>query len=178
MTERTERWLIRGTVVVLFVALVSLAWLNRARFAPLDTGAPAPDFAYPTLAGDTLALSDLRGSVVLLNIWATWCPPCVREMPAMERLYAELRDEGLRVVAVSVDARGAGRDVRSFVHELGLTFDILLDPSGNIEHAYAVSGLPTTYLIDREGRIRRKVIGITEWDAPEHIASVRELLGT
>ena len=178
MNERTERWLIRGTVVVLLITLVSLAWLNRESFAPLDTGAAAPEFAYPTLDGDTLALSDLRGSVVLLNIWATWCTPCVREMPAMQRMYDELRDDGLRVVAVSVDAPGGVRDVRSFVDELGLTFDILLDPSGGIEHAYAVTGLPTTYLIDREGRIRRKVIGITEWDAPEHMASVRALLDT
>lgn len=176
MTERTERWLIRGTVGVLLVTFVSLAWINRASFAPLDDGAPAPTFAYPNLNGDTLALADLRGSVVMLNIWATWCTPCVREMPAMERMYQELRDEGLRVVAVSVDAPGGVRDVRSFVDELDLTFDILLDPYGGIEHAYGVSGLPTTFLIDREGRIRRKVIGITMWDEPDAMRSVRELL--
>ena len=178
MNERTERWLIRGTVLALFVTFVSLAWLNRGRFAPLDTGAVAPAFAYPTLEGDTLALADLRGSVVMLNVWATWCTPCVREMPAMQRMYAELQDEGLRIVAVSVDAPGTRRDVRSFVDELGLTFDILLDPSGGIEHAYGVTGLPTTYLIDREGHIRHKVIGITEWDEPEHMATVRALLDT
>lgn len=176
MTERTERWLIRGTVVVLFVALLSLAWVNRASFAPLDSGAPAPDFSYPTLRGDTLALADLRGQVVLLNIWATWCPPCVREMPSMQRLYDELRADGLRVVAVSVDAPGALRDVRSFVHELGLGFDILLNPAGSIQDAYAVTGLPTTFLIDTEGRIRRKVIGGTDWMSAENVESVRALL--
>src|SRR5690606_7501425 len=77
MTERTERWLIRCSVFVLLLTLLSLAWVNRATYAPLDTGAPAPDFAYPTLAGDTISLAALRGEVVLLNIWATWCPPCV-----------------------------------------------------------------------------------------------------
>lgn len=176
MTERTERWLIRGTVVVLVITLLSLAWANRASFAPLDSGAPAPAFTYPTLSGDTLALAELRGQVVLLNVWATWCPPCVREMPSMQRLYQDMRDEGLRVVAVSVDAPGAIRDVRSFVHELGLDFDILLNPAGDIQDAYAVTGLPTTFLIDAEGRIRRKVIGGTDWSAPENVESVRALL--
>ena len=178
MSERTERWLIRGTVAVLFLTLLSLAWINRARFAPLDTGAPAPVFAYPTLGGDTIALRDLRGEVVLLNIWATWCPPCVREMPSMQRLYQELGDQGLRIIAVSVDAPGALRDVRSFVHEYGLEFDILVDPTGGIQDAYAVTGLPTSFLIDRNGRIRRKVIGAAEWDVGEYLQAVRELLET
>lgn len=176
MSERTERWLIRGTVGVLFLTLLSLAWINRARFAPLDTGAPAPGFSYATLAGDTLALRDLRGEVVLLNIWATWCPPCVREMPSMQRLHQALGGDGLRIVAVSVDAPGALRDVRSFVHEYGLEFDVLLDPTGGIQDAYAVTGLPTTFLIDRDGRIRRKVIGGADWDVGEHLAAVRALL--
>ncbi len=176
MTQQTERWLIRSTVVVLFLTLLTLAWVNRASFAPLDSGAPAPDFAYPTLDGDTLALADLRGDVVLLNIWATWCPPCVREMPSMQRLYDQHRNDGLRVVAVSVDAPGALRDVRSFVHELGLGFDILLNPAGTIQDAYAVTGLPTTFLIDRNGRIRRKVLGGADWASPENVQSVRALL--
>jgi peroxiredoxin len=176
MTERTERWLIRSTVVVLFVVLLSLAWVNRSSFAPLDSGTRAPDFAYPSLTGDTIALSALRGDVVLLNVWATWCPPCVREMPSMQRLYDELGSDGLRIVAVSVDAPGAIRDVHSFVNELGLGFDILLNPAGTIQDSYAVAGLPTTFLIDREGRIRRKVIGGTDWSSADNVQSVRALL--
>lgn len=176
MTEQTERWLIRGTVVVLFLTLLSLAWVRRASFAPLDSGTPAPEFAYPTLAGDTIALADLRGEVVLLNIWASWCGPCVREMPSMQRLYDDLGAEGLRVVAVSVDAPGAVGDVRAFVDEYDLDFDVLLNPSGGIQNAYGVSGLPTTFLIDREGRIRRRVIGGTDWAAPENVQTVRALL--
>lgn len=176
MTERTERWLIRGSVLVLFLTLLSLAWVNRAAYTPLDTGTPAPDFAYPTLDGDTISLSALRGEVVLLNIWATWCPPCVREMPSMQRLHELLGDQGLRIVAVSVDAPGAIGDVRSFVHELGLEFDILLNPRGDIQDTYAVTGLPTTFLIDRRGRIRRKVLGGTDWMMPENVKSVHALL--
>ncbi|HEU5209336.1 MAG TPA: TlpA disulfide reductase family protein [Longimicrobiales bacterium] len=176
MTERTERWLIRGSVLVLFLTLLSLAWVNRATYAPLDTGAPAPDFSYPTLAGDTISLSGLRGQVVLLNIWATWCPPCVREMPSMQRLHELLGEEGLRIVAVSVDAPGALGDVRSFVHEYGLEFEILLNPGGGIQDTYAVTGLPTTFLIDRDGRIRRKVLGGTDWMAPDNVKSVHALL--
>lgn len=176
MTERTERWLIRGSVFVLLLTLLSLAWVNRATYAPLDTGAPAPDFAYPTLVGDTISLAALRGEVVLLNIWATWCPPCVREMPSMQRLYELLGDQGLRIVAVSVDAPGALGDVRSFVHEYGLEFDILLNPGGGIQDAYAVNGLPTTFLIDRDGRIRRKVLGGTDWMSQDNVKSVHALL--
>ena len=176
MTERTERWLIRGSVLVLFLTLLGLAWVNRATYAPLDSGAPAPDFAYPTLEGDTIALSDLRGEVVLLNIWATWCPPCVREMPSMQRLYEMLGDQGLRIVAVSVDAPGALGDVRTFVHEYGLEFDILLNPGGGIQDTYGVTGMPTTWLIDRDGRIRRKVLGGTDWMSPENARVVHALL--
>lgn len=176
MTERTERWLIRGSVLVLFLTLLALAWVNRTTYAPLDSGAPAPDFAYPTLDGDTIALSDLRGEVVLLNIWATWCPPCVREMPSMQRLYETYGDQGLRIVAVSVDAPGALGDVRNFVDQFGLEFDILLNPGGGIQDTYAVTGLPTTWLIDRDGRIRRKVLGGTDWTSPENAKAVHALL--
>ncbi|MGH7443616.1 MAG: TlpA disulfide reductase family protein, partial [Longimicrobiales bacterium] len=104
------------------------------------------------------------------------CGPCVREMPSMQRLYDDLGTDGLRIVAISVDAPGAVRDVRAFVDEYNLDFDILLNPTGGIQNAYAVSGLPTTFLIDQQGRIRRKVIGGTDWSSPENVQSVRALL--
>lgn len=94
----------------------------------------------------------------------------------MQRLHELLGDQGLRIVAVSVDAPGAIGDVRSFVHELGLEFDILLNPRGDIQDTYAVTGLPTTFLIDRRGRIRRKVLGGTDWMMPENVKSVHALL--
>ncbi|HSJ09399.1 MAG TPA: TlpA disulfide reductase family protein [Longimicrobiales bacterium] len=171
-------------IVAVMAVLSGLIWVNRARFAPLDVGSRAPDYEAFTLDGDTVPLSSYRGNVVLLNVWATWCRPCVKEMPAMERLHQELKDQGLRVVAVSVDAPSGGfgdlgqpgGDVRAFAEQLGLTFDILHDPSGRIQNTYQVHGLPSTFLIDREGRIQQKVLGPRDWDVGEDAASVRALL--
>jgi cytochrome c biogenesis protein CcmG, thiol:disulfide interchange protein DsbE len=164
------------------VILVSAAllWTLRGGFAPLDAGALAPEYAAVTLDGDSVRLSDLRGQVVLLNVWATWCTPCVREMPALQRLHEMLEPRGLAVVAVSVDAEGSAfggdNDVRSFVEEFGLTFTVLRDASGRIESAFGVPGLPMTFVIDRDGRIQRKVLGAREWDDPELASDIESLL--
>lgn len=175
-----------GTAVVAVLAgvLATLIWLNRDRFTPLDVGSRAPDYAAVTLGGDSVALSAFRGDVVLLNVWATWCLPCVREMPALQRLHERHGGDGLSIVAVSVDAPAglvgafgqAGGDVAEFRDRFSLSFPILLDPSGGIQSVYQVNGLPTTFLIDREGRIRRKVLGAVEWDEPPHADQVRQLL--
>jgi cytochrome c biogenesis protein CcmG, thiol:disulfide interchange protein DsbE len=174
------------TLVVVAVAatLVALIWINRDRFTPLDVGSRAPDYEAYTLGGDTVRLSSFAGDVVLLNIWATWCAPCVREMPALQRLHEVLGGRGLSIVAVSVDAPTGGfgvfgqpgGDVREFVERFGLTFEVLHDPSGRIQSRYQVNGLPTTFLIDREGRIRRKVLGAAEWDMPAFADDIRRLL--
>jgi cytochrome c biogenesis protein CcmG, thiol:disulfide interchange protein DsbE len=175
-----------GTIIVVVGALVlgGLIWVNRDRFTPLDVGSRAPDYAALTLDGDTVELASFRGDVVLLNIWATWCPPCVREMPALQRLHEELEPQGLRIIAVSVDAvAGAlgafgqpGGDVAEFRDDFGITFTVLHDPSGRIQSLYQVNGLPTTYLIDRDGRIRRKVLGAAEWDEPRFADDIRRIL--
>jgi cytochrome c biogenesis protein CcmG, thiol:disulfide interchange protein DsbE len=181
---------LRKRVVPVFVGLMvvvlgALVWVNRDAFTPLDVGSAAPDYTALTLAGDSLPLSSFAGDVVLLNIWATWCAPCVYEMPALQRLHEELAEEGLRVVAVSVDAppgvinafgQGGG-NVEEFRDRFGLTFKILHDPSGRIQSRYQVNGLPTTFIIDREGRIQRKVLGARDWDAPRFADELRELLG-
>jgi cytochrome c biogenesis protein CcmG, thiol:disulfide interchange protein DsbE len=181
---KLRRHLGKSAVVLLAGALSAFIWVNRDRFTPLDVGSRAPDYEARTLAGDRVALHDYRGAVVLLNIWATWCPPCVEEMPALQRLHEALADHGLRIVAVSVDAPLGvpgvfglpGGDVAAFRDRFGLTFDILHDPSGDIQPRYQVNGLPTTFLIDRDGRIRRKVLGAAEWDAPRFADEIRRLL--
>jgi peroxiredoxin len=174
------------TLVVLATGILgALVWVNRDRFTPLEAGSRAPDYAAYSLTGDTVRLAEYAGAVVLLNIWATWCPPCVHEMPALQRLHEELADDGLRVVAVSVDAPpggfGAfgqpGGDIAEFRDRFGLTFDILHDPSGRIQQRYQVHGLPTTFIIGRDGRIVRRVLGAREWDAPRYANEIRELLG-
>jgi peroxiredoxin len=174
----------RFAVVVTAGILIALIWANRSRFTPLDVGSRAPEYTALTLQGDSVALSTFQGDVVLLNIWATWCPPCVKEMPALQRLHEALANDGLSIVAVSVDAppsltnvMGAfSGDIRAFADRFGLTFTVLHDPSGRIQSRYQVNGLPTTFLIDREGRVRRKVMGAAEWDEPRFADEIRAML--
>jgi peroxiredoxin len=122
-------------------------------------GFAAPDFALETLEGETIALSDLRGQVVALNFWASWCAPCRLEMPAIEQVYRSFGDLGLVVLAVNTtdqDSIGAAQD---FVNEFNLTFPILLDRAGDAARLYEIYGLPTTYFIDRQGIIQEVVVG-------------------
>jgi peroxiredoxin len=164
----------------LAATLSGLIWFNRALFTPLDVGSRAPDYTARTLTGEPVALSRFQGEVVLLNVWATWCAPCVKEMPALQRLHETLSADGLRIVAVSVDAAplgGADRAaINEFIERFGLTFTVLHDPSGRIQRVYQTKGLPSTYLIDREGRIRRKVLGAAAWDERTYADEVRRLL--
>lgn len=178
---KAHRKAIRTGIALAFVIL-GLAFVlgNRTRFTPLDVGSTAPDYHATTLAGDTLSLGALRGRVVVLNVWATWCAPCVREMPALQRLHEKLEAEGLSVVAVSVDADAPPfngmSEVRNFVAQHGLTFTILHDGTGAIYNIFDVSALPMTFVIDRNGRIKRKVLGPREWDTPELASEIRALL--
>jgi cytochrome c biogenesis protein CcmG, thiol:disulfide interchange protein DsbE len=184
MTDTTRDWLVTGAALAAVVALIGIGWERRERVQPPERGVAAPDFAAPTLGGDSLRLSELRGRVVLLNFWATWCPPCLREMPSMERLYRALAGAGLEIVAISLDARPGerdamgqlGGDVGAFAREHGLTFPILLDPAGESQWIYGVQGLPTTFLIDRNGMIREKVLGGREWDEGEAAELVYRLI--
>jgi peroxiredoxin len=179
-----HRHYFRLAVVVTAGVLIALIWANRGRFTPLDVGSRAPEYTALTLQGDSVALSSFQGDVVLLNIWATWCPPCVKEMPALQRLHEALADDGLSIVAVSVDAPPAltnvmgafSGDIQAFADHFGLTFTVLHDPSGRIQSRYQVNGLPTTFLIDREGRVRRKVLGAAEWDEPRFADEIRAML--
>lgn len=178
------RWLVNGLVLAALGAVIALGWSRREATAPVVQGSVVPAYAAPALDGETVSLESLRGRVVLFNVWATWCPPCRWEMPAMERLHQALHAEGLEVVAVSVDALPgevdhAGRpggNVAAMVDELGLSFTILLDPRGEVMRRFGVQGLPTTYVIDREGKVVRRVLGPVHWDAPPHLDLIRELL--
>jgi cytochrome c biogenesis protein CcmG/thiol:disulfide interchange protein DsbE len=135
----------------------------------------APDFAVPDLAGQAVRLSALRGKVVVLNLWTTWCPPCREEMPSMERLYQKLGPKGLVLLAVSQDDGGQAV-VEPFVKGLGLTFPVLVDPQHQVGSAYGVWGYPETFIIDREGRIAERVIGPRTWDAPAQVEALERLL--
>ena len=164
--------------------LIVVAWMNQDRIQPVTTGTVAPDFEVKDLRGGLVRLSDHRGEVVLVNIWATWCPPCREEMPSMERLYQEVGENAFKIMAVSVDAElglldkdgQVGGDIQAFADSLGLTFPMLHNPSGDIQRLYRTSGVPETFLIGRDGIIYKKVAGGTEWDAPQHKELIQRLL--
>ena len=161
---------------VLFAAAVAALVLLRAPLPLPRTGDPAPDFRLPDLAGAQIDLSGQRGRVLFVNFWATWCPPCREEAPSLERLYQQLRGEGFQVLAISVDAPGMREQVDAFRAELGLSFTILLDPGKRAHDGFGVTGVPETYLIDREGRLAERFIGPRDWDDPRYARTVRRLL--
>lgn len=138
-----------------------IATLQNAA-APAPVMFPAPDFSLPMLAGGTFRLSELKGKVVMLNFWATWCVPCRTEMPAIEELYQRYKDRGFEVVGVNLDLLSIS-GVEAFVKEVGVTFPIVLDPTWSTARAYRVIGLPTTYLLDRAGNVVVREIGERNW---------------
>jgi peroxiredoxin len=135
----------------------------------------AKDFSVPAPDGRTLRLADYKGKVVFLNFWATWCPPCREEMPAMERLYQRYKDKGLVVLAVSVDAEGAAVVV-PFVRERGLTFSIGLDPKMALAERYGVRALPSSFLLDKKGTVAALALGPREWNGKAAYALMEALL--
>lgn len=143
------------------------------RLAPGD---PAPDYAAATLAGDTVSLSGLRGDVVMLNIWATWCIPCRAEMPGLQALHEQFQDDGLRVVGVSIDAGSATSSVRMFLDDFGITFTILHDPSERVTRAFRSMGVPETFLIGRDGRLVTRWIGKFDPLADATLQAVQDAL--
>jgi len=158
--------------------------VNQDRIPPVTVGTVAPEFEVNDLDGGLVRLSDHDGKVVLVNIWATWCLPCLVEMPSMERLYRKIDGEGFEIMAVSIDAAlgnfdlagRPGGDIQVFADSLGLTFPMLHNPSGDIQRLYRTTGVPETFLIGRDGIIYKKVAGGTEWDAPGHKELIQRLL--
>lgn len=138
---------------------------------------PLPDIRFQDAQGHTLGLADFRGKVVLLNIWATWCGPCRREMPTLDRLQAELGGADFQVIALSIDRKGLDV-VRKFYGEIGIRHLAMhIDSSGKAARDLRALGLPTTLLIDRAGREIGRLVGPAEWDAPDVLAFIRERIG-
>jgi peroxiredoxin len=162
-----------GAGVLAALALAGV--VTRAPSGPTPAaGSPAPAFEALTLAGARFDSGSLRGAPVLLNFWATWCAPCVEEMPALERLHRDLGPEGLRVLAVSVDDDPLA--ATGFAVRHGLTLTTLRDFGGRAAAAYGVEGLPTTFVIDAQGVVRDVYVGPVEWDSPGAAAHLRKLL--
>ena len=155
------------------------AELERVRlgeFIPASPPLPAPAVSFVDLTGNTVNLSEFTGKIVLVNLWATWCEPCLREMPSLARMQLRLGDK-ITVVAVSED-RGGSKTVEPFIDKLELkSIKTYLDPKSTAERAFKVQGLPTSFLIDRQGRILGRVEGAAEWDSPELLDILKSFLG-
>ena len=146
------------------------------RMTPVSSPVAAPDFVLEDMDETPYNFSQLKGKVVLLNFWATWCPPCVREIPSMERLYQKFKNEHFTVLGIN---QMEDEDtVFSFTGQLPLdpTFTVLFDKTSTVSRRYKVNGLPTTYLIDKKGLIRYRAIGGREFDHPEIEKIIKKLL--
>lgn len=154
--------------ISVIVLLLGLAWIvfsaDPSGASNKDVSAPrpgflAPDFTLQTTDGETVTLSNLRGQAVLVNIWASWCAPCRAEMPAMQRVYEDYKEQGLVILAVNSTVQDSAESAKSFASELGLTFPILLDVEGLVTRLYLVQGLPASFFIGRDRVIREVVPG-------------------
>ncbi len=159
----------RWAAVMLLATTVSVFWIWLSVVPASATtgglipspreGFLAPDFTMDTLDGNQITLSDLRGKVVVINLWTSWCPPCRGEMPAIEKVYQANKEQGLEVLAVNSTYQDDEANAAAFVQELGLTFPVLLDRDGSVSNRYQLRALPTTYFVDRLGIIRSVIPG-------------------
>jgi peroxiredoxin len=136
--------------------------------------AEAPDFTLKTLEGDEMALSKLRGTVVLLDFWATWCAPCRESIPHLIQLHKTYQEKGFKVIGISIDKEKDGDALRHYVKSMDIPYPVVL-ASDEVTRQYGVSGIPATFLIDREGKIREKVVGFNDTIAEHLTAKVSEL---
>jgi len=140
-----------------------------------EIGYPAPGFTLKDLKYGEQVLSNYKGKVVLLNFWASWCGPCRSEMPSMENLYQRMKDRNFEILAVSVDQTGT-KKVSDFVSNYKLTFPILLNPEGNVAIQYRVTALPTSFILDKKGIVRSKLVGARNWTDPNLVSQIENLL--
>jgi cytochrome c biogenesis protein CcmG/thiol:disulfide interchange protein DsbE len=173
----SKQWILVGA----FVLLLAAGAMALVKYGPdiqrVEVGAVAPDFQVVDLAtGDSVSLRErYRGAVTLVNIWATWCIPCRVEMPAMEKMYQSLAPLGFKIAAVSID-EGNPDDVRAFGKDFGITFDLLHDRSTAIQQSYQTTGVPESFLLNREGVIVKRVIGAHDWSSAVNRRLIERLL--
>jgi peroxiredoxin len=181
MRERARWRLSAPTILAVAVALGAAdpAWAKDPLFQAMGVlhggrETPAPEFSLATPDGTSIALAQLEGKVVFLNFWATWCPPCREKMPSMERLHKEFKDQGLAILAVDIGE--SPKQVTRFMKEFRLSFPALLDTDYAVSARYGIQGLPSTFLIDRGGRVVGKATGARDWASPKGKALIRSLL--
>ena len=168
----TSRLLRLATLAALIIPLDAAAF----NFAPTEPK-PVPELIFFDGEGNEVTLADFQGEVVVLNLWATWCAPCRREMPSLDRLQAQYGGDGLEVIALSLDRGDIGK-AREFFDELGISsLAVYHDPQARAGRELGAPGLPTTILIDRTGREVGRLLGPAEWDSEEAITVIKALLG-
>ena len=178
MTARQQWSVVLVVIVVLGAALGIGSHMMKDELFPVNVGSTAPDFRAKVLGQNRYkTLADYKGQVVILNIWATWCGPCQVEIPTLEKLYQEYSGKGLKLVAVSIDDYVSEDSIRAFARNFGMTFEVLHDSTHAIERQYQATGYPETFVIGKEGTIRKKWIGPDDWSSQGNRALVAQLLG-
>lgn len=178
MTARQQWSVVIAVIALLGTGLAIGAHLMKDELFPVNVGSTAPNFRAKVLGESRYkTLADYKGQVVMLNIWATWCGPCQVEIPSLERLYREYGDKGLKLVAVSIDDYVSEDSIRAFARNFGVTFEVLHDSTHSIERQYQATGYPETFVIGKEGTIRKKWIGPDDWSSQGNRALVAQLLG-
>lgn len=181
MTGRKQLAVVASIIVAALLLLGAGRYFLSDELAPVGLGAEAPNFSVMTLDSIPVkkTLADYKGQVVLINIWATWCPPCRVEMPSIEKLHNAYASKGLKVVAISVDDPGTDSLVRAFVKDYKLSFEVLHDvggQEGKVSRDYQTTGYPETVIIGRDGVIRKKFLGATDWNSESNRGLIERLL--
>jgi peroxiredoxin len=171
----------RATLSLLIAAAalaVAAGWfvLYRTPLVKLRAGAQAPGFKLPLQGGGDVSLESLRGKIVFVNFWATWCPPCLKEAPSLQKLYDQLKGEGFEVLAVSIDDAGSSDKIAAFQRDYSITFPIPLDPDRRVYDSYQVFGVPETFLLDEQGRVIEQFVGPQDWADPRYSRAIRRAL--
>ncbi len=176
--SKSTKHIVFLVVIVLFVSLFVAGYIVKDRRGErkiITNGDRAPEFRLPAPNGQYVSLADLRGKVVMVHFWATWCPPCVEELPTLAKLYGELMGKDFELLAVSVDEGGA-QAVASFLQQNGLNVPVLLDPEWSTAGRYGTFKFPETYILDREGIVRYKVIGPRDWQDPAAVQPLQNMI--
>lgn len=168
-------WILAIVSAMFFVSACSKQQSSQVPTAPVAENSPAPMISVATMDGSTLALSSLKGKVVLLNFWATWCPPCREEIPSMMKLNERMAGKPFQMVCVSIDDGGKAA-VEEFFKSSGFHLPAYLDLNGAGAKTYGLTGVPESYIINKKGILVKKVIGGLDWNSPEVVSFIESLM--
>jgi peroxiredoxin len=155
---------VKAAMLVVVLGGTAYLALRQRQARPPAVGDRAPDFSVPALPSGSLDLGNYRGQIVVLNLWATWCPPCVEETPSLERFAEKMRDRGVIVLSVSVDEDQ--KVLQDFIQENHISYPVGRDPDRSLAARYGTFQFPETYILDRRGLVAEKVVGAADWDDP------------